>query len=85
VGTLHYIGKSFDPEATHTMRVAFDSAWQDLEASGNIFGPEFSADWACQKIAQRIITMVQRGERDTNHLSDDALDYLARRAAPHKG
>jgi hypothetical protein len=66
------------------MRVAFDSAWQDLQASGNIFSSQFSADWACKKIAKRIVNMVRRGERDTEQLSDDALDYLARRAAPHK-
>jgi hypothetical protein len=37
MGTVHYIGKSFDPAATHAMRAAFDNAWRDLEASGNIF------------------------------------------------
>jgi hypothetical protein len=82
MGSIHHIGKSFDPEATHAIRVAFDSAWQDLAASGNIFSSQFPADRACGKIAKRITSMVQRGERDPDHLTEDALDYLARRAAP---
>jgi hypothetical protein len=81
MGSIHHIGKSFDPEATHAIRAAFDSAWQDLAASGDIFSSQFPADRACGKIARRIINMVQRGERDPDHLSEDALDYLARRTA----
>jgi hypothetical protein len=77
MGNGHRTGKSFDPEATHAMGVAFDSAWQDLEASGNIFSSQFTADWARKKIATRIINMVHRGERDPDRLSDDALAYLA--------
>jgi hypothetical protein len=69
--------KSFDPEATHAMGVAFDSAWHDLEASGNIFSSQFTADWARKRIATRIINMVHRGERDPDRLRDDALAYLA--------
>ena len=82
MGTVHYIGKSLDPAATHAMRAAFDNAWRDLEASGNIFSSRFPADRACERIAKRITNMVQRGERDPDHLADDALDYLARRTAP---
>jgi hypothetical protein len=33
MGTVHRIGKSFDPETTHAMAEAFDSAWRDVEAS----------------------------------------------------
>jgi hypothetical protein len=28
------------------MMEAFDNAWRDLEASGNIFSSQFPADWA---------------------------------------
>ena len=58
------------------MGAAFDSAWQVLEASGNIFNSHFTADWARKTIATRIINMALRGERDPDRLSDDALAYL---------
>jgi hypothetical protein len=64
------------------MGVAFDSAWQDLEASGNIFSPQFTADWARKRIATRIINMAHRGERDPDRLSDDALAHLAHALPP---
>jgi hypothetical protein len=77
MGNVFHIAKSFDPEATNAMVAPFDSAWQDLQASGNIFSPRFPADWAREKIAKRIINMAQRGERDPDRLSEDALEYLA--------
>jgi hypothetical protein len=77
MGSVHLMEKSFGPEAIHAMGAAFDSAWQDLEASGNIFSSRFTADWARKNIAKRILTMVLRGERDPDHLSDDALAHLA--------
>ena len=77
MGRVLLIDRSFDPEAIHAMGAAFDSAWQDLEASGNIFSSHFTADWARKRIATRIVTMVLSGERDPSHLSDDALAYLA--------
>jgi hypothetical protein len=76
VGNVDRADKSFDPDATHAMGVAFDSAWQVLEASGNIFNSHFTADWARKTIATRIINMALRGERDPDRLSDDALAYL---------
>jgi hypothetical protein len=78
MGTLHLIDKSFDREAIDVLTAAFDSAWEDLEASGNVFSSQFTADWARTRIATRIITMVLGGERDPDQLSDDALADLAR-------
>jgi hypothetical protein len=77
-----YIEEFFDPEATHAMGAAFDSAWHDLTASGDIFSSQFPAHRAREKIAKRIIDMAQRGERDADRLGEDALAYLARQAAP---
>lgn len=82
MGNVDRTDKSFDPEATHAMGAAFDSAWDDLEASGNIFSPQFTADWARKKIATRIINMALRGERDPDRLSDDGLAYLAHALPP---
>ena len=82
MGNIHRTDKSFDPEATHAMGVAFDSAWDDLEASGNIFSPQCTAGWARKTIATRIINMALRGERDPDRLSDDALAYLAHALPP---
>jgi hypothetical protein len=76
MGNVHPTDKSFDPEATDAMGVAFDSAWQVLEASGKFFNSHFTADWARKTIATRIIDMALRGERDPARLSDDALAYL---------
>ena len=69
MGNVHHIQKSFDPEATHALGAAFDSAWQDLQASGDIFSSQFTADWARDKIAKRSINMAQRGESDPDRLS----------------
>jgi hypothetical protein len=85
MGTVHLIDRSFDPEAIHALGAAFDSAWQDLEASGNIFNSHFTPDWARKRIATRIITRVLGGERDPSHLSDDALADLAHALQPHRG
>jgi len=82
MGNVSCSDKFFDPEATHAMGAAFDSAWEDLEASGNIFSPQFTAHWARDKIAKRIINMALRGERDPDRLSDDALAYLAHALPP---
>ena len=38
-----YREKCFDVEATRAMGAAFDSAWHDLKASGNIFSSQFPA------------------------------------------
>jgi hypothetical protein len=61
--TVHHIEKSFDSETTRAMMEAFDNAWRDLEASGNIFSSQFPADWARDQIAKRIIKMARVGER----------------------
>ena len=79
---MDYFEKCFDVEATRAMGAAFDGAWTDLEASGNIFSSQFPADRAREVIAKRIIYMAQRGERDADRLSEDALAYLARQSAP---
>lgn len=82
MGNVDRPDKSFDPEATQAMGVAFDSAWDDLEASGNIFSTQFTADRARKRIATRIINMALRGERDPDRLSSDALAYLAHALPP---
>jgi hypothetical protein len=82
MGTIHYIEKCFDPEATHAMGEAFDYAWLDREAS-DIFSSQFPADWAREQIARRILKMTRLGERDPDRLAEDALDYLAK-ALPHE-
>jgi hypothetical protein len=64
------------------MGAAFDSAWHDLKASGNVFSSQFPADLARETIAKRIMYMAQRGERDTDRLCEDALAHLARRFGP---
>ena len=55
-----------------------------MQASGDIFSSQFTAEWAREKVAKRIINMAKRGERDPDRLSYDALEYLAQRVAPRK-
>jgi len=60
------------------MGVAFDGAWEDVQASGDIFGPFLTVDWVRKKISKRIINMAKRGEFDADTLRDGALDDLVR-------
>ena len=33
MGSVHYLGRSLDPEAMRAIGAAFDSAWKDVDAS----------------------------------------------------
>jgi hypothetical protein len=70
---MGHLEKCFNPEATSAMGAAFDSAWHELEASGSNFSSQFPPDRARETIAKRIIDMAQRGERDIERLSKNAL------------
>jgi hypothetical protein len=54
----------FDDEATRIMGEAFDAAREQIEGAGQI---------VYEAVAARIITAVQRGERDPVRLCETAL------------
>jgi hypothetical protein len=64
---LKLLGKhSFDVDTTKILASAFDAAWLSLQTSGK--------DAATRELlAQRIIEIAQRGERDRRRLVDEAL------------
>jgi hypothetical protein len=58
----------FDPEATHAMSAAFDSAWEQLAAAGHVETMPFRADVTRERMATGIIQAARKGVTDP-HLS----------------
>ena len=55
----------FDPEATHAMSEAFEQVCRELKLNGD--------EWARQVIAEMIIELARRGERDPIRLRESVL------------
>lgn len=64
--------EALDPETNVIIGRAFDAAWLKLGFARNNAG----AEQLRTALAQRIIAMAQRGERDVASLRDDALEHL---------
>jgi hypothetical protein len=72
---LKRLGKhSFDVNTTIILASAFDAAWLSLQTSGSPFAADDRATATRDLLAQRIIEIAQRGERDKRRLVDEALD-----------
>ena len=69
---------SFDPEAVATLSAAFDDAWDTVKQSDSTFARPAYQRGAREVLAKCIIEMAQRGERDRRHLSEAAVEFLAR-------
>jgi hypothetical protein len=69
---------AFDPEAVRIMTAAFDRAWASVQASGAPFSASDYAQGAREILGKYIIQAANKGERDQQRLSDDALLELAR-------
>jgi hypothetical protein len=63
----------FYPEEVEILIAAFDDAWAKLQASRARFAEEAYASAAQEILAKQIIMAAKRGERNTRHLSQDAL------------
>jgi len=68
---------AFDPEAAELLISAFDAAWNVLRISGSTLGGDDMANITREVLAERIIAMGRRGERDRQCLVTDALIHVA--------
>jgi hypothetical protein len=75
-----YAEEVFYPEEVEVLTAAFDDAWAKLEAGRAPFAQEAYAPAAREILAKRIIMAAQRGERNRQQLTDDALRHLSRHA-----
>ena len=67
---------AFDPEVIEILAAAFEDAWASIEKSGSSLASPRYKRVAQEIMAKRIIETAQRGERDRQRLSDDAVTYL---------
>ena len=67
---------AFDPEVIAVLAAAFEDAWASIEKSGSSLASPRYKRVAQEILAKRIIETAQRGERDQQRLSDDAVIYL---------
>jgi hypothetical protein len=71
---LKLLGKhTFDVDTTIILASAFDAAWLSLQTSGSPFAADDRASQTRDLLAQRIIEIAQRGERDKRRLVEEAL------------
>jgi hypothetical protein len=63
----------FYPEEVDILTAAFDDAWAKLQANRAPFAEEAYASAAQEILAKQIIMAAKRGERNTRHLSQNAL------------
>jgi hypothetical protein len=68
----------FYPEEVEILTAAFDDAWSKVQASGAPFAGEGYILEAREILAKRIIMSAQRGERNRQQLTGDALLHLSR-------
>ena len=75
---LRLLGKhTFDVDTTIILASAFDTAWLSLQVSNSPVAADDRATETRDLLAQRIIEVAQRGERDKRRLVDEALAQFA--------
>jgi hypothetical protein len=71
---LKLLGKhTFDVDTTKTLASAFDAAWLALQTSGSPFAADNRAAATRELLAERLIEIAHRGERDRQRLVAEAL------------
>jgi hypothetical protein len=80
--TRYASNQVFDPAVAELMRIAFETAWESVIASGSVDAAPYRSDWARETLALRIIELAQSGERDVDKLRKDALAHLAKATMP---
>jgi hypothetical protein len=74
---LKLVGKhTFDADTTIILASAFDTAWLSLQVSNSPLAADDRATETRDMLAQRIIEIARRGERDKRRLVDGALVNL---------
>jgi hypothetical protein len=87
MSTIHPFkeGQPFDHQTCEAMGLAFDTAWQQLLASGTRLASSTYAEATREALAMHIIELAKRGESDVKCLRDEAvafvLDALKRKRA----
>jgi hypothetical protein len=76
---------SFDPETLAVLQAAFDSAWQELQTSGNRLASDADREAARARLAKRIVAAAAAGERDPAVLKLAALQGLRDSRPPRAG
>ena len=75
---LKLLGKhTFDVATTIILASAFDAAWLSLQISNNPVAADDRAAETRGLLAQRLIEVAQRGERDKRRLVNEALAQFA--------
>ena len=75
---LRLLGKhTFDVETTIILASAFDAAWLSLQISNSPVAADDRAAETRGLLAQRLIEVAQRGERDKRRLVNEALAQFA--------
>jgi hypothetical protein len=69
-------GQGFGPEDIRILTNAFEAAWDVIRTSGNPLGDDSHAASTRDLLAQRIIEIGQKGERDNARLVQDAVAYI---------
>jgi hypothetical protein len=67
----------FDVATTKILASAFDAAWLSLQISGSAFAADDRASATRELLAQRMIEIAQRGERDKQRLVEEVLIQFA--------
>jgi hypothetical protein len=67
---------AFEPEVIEILATAFEDAWASIEKSGSSLASPRYRRVAKEIMAKHIIETAQRGERDRQRLSEDAVTYL---------
>jgi len=71
---LKLLGKhTFDVDTMIILAAAFDAAWLSLQTSGSPVAADDRAAETRDLLAQRLIEIAQRGERDKQRLVQEAL------------
>jgi hypothetical protein len=60
---MHHVTRAFDPEATHSLCIAFDKACSTIAAQDR-------SEFVKELIARRVIALAERGERDPDKLAE---------------
>ena len=75
---LRLLGKhTFDVDTTIILASAFDAAWLSLQISNSPMAADNRATETRDLLAQRLVEVAQRGERDKRRLVNEALAQFA--------
>jgi hypothetical protein len=72
---MEHINGGFDPEATQTLCLAFDTVWGAI-------GPRDQSELVRELVAKRVIALAERGLHDPNKLAEAVTSSLSLHRGP---